>query len=118
VDHLAPTGRMVLLEAAPARVASHCDTTVFRARERASYLEMFSACGLKTYAITGVDPAPFRTWLLPHLPRLPRPLSVAALAVVTGLSVPIDVLFGRKAARHSWHAVFVLEHAPGGSHAR
>ena len=32
-----------------------------------------AACEVR--AITGVDPAPFKTWLLPHLPRLPRALS-------------------------------------------
>src|SRR5918995_3134328 len=34
VEHLAPHGRIILLEAAPAASATHCNTTVFRARER------------------------------------------------------------------------------------
>lgn len=88
--HLAPQGRMVLLEAAPAAAESGCDTTVFRARHRRTYLRLFSECALRVRAITGVDPAPFKTWLLPHLPRLPRGLAIAALAVATGLSAPID----------------------------
>jgi len=46
-------------------------------------------CGTGTFAVlladrgfdvTGVDPAPFKTWLMPHWRRLPRQLSVAALA--------------------------------------
>jgi 2-polyprenyl-3-methyl-5-hydroxy-6-metoxy-1,4-benzoquinol methylase len=109
-EHLAPGGRIVLLEAAPARTARHCDTTVFRARERTAYLDLFRQAGLELTAISGVDPAPFKTWLLPHLRRLPRPLAIAAIALVTLLSTPIDVLFGRRAVRHSWHAVFVLQH--------
>lgn len=114
--HLAPGGRMILLEAAPARVASHCDTTVFRARERSVYLDLFAHTGLELRAITGVDPAPFKTWLLPHLRRLPRPVAMSALALVTLSSAPIDMLFGRRALKHSWHAVFVLERAAGGVH--
>lgn len=116
-DHLATAGRMVLLEAAPTYIADGCDTTVFRARHRRDYLQLFSECGLRVHAITGVDPAPFKTWLLPHLPRLPRWLSVATLAVVTAVSTPIDALFGRLAVERSWHAVFVLERSLGGHHA-
>jgi 2-polyprenyl-3-methyl-5-hydroxy-6-metoxy-1,4-benzoquinol methylase len=108
-DHLAPAGRMVLLEAAPTHIARHCDTTVFQARHRSAYLKLFGECGLRVRAITGVDPAPFRTRLLPHLSRLPRPISMAALAFATALSAPIDALFGRLAVERSWHAVFVLE---------
>jgi 2-polyprenyl-3-methyl-5-hydroxy-6-metoxy-1,4-benzoquinol methylase len=113
-DHLAPGGRMVLLEAAPARIAKHCDTTVFRARERSVYLDLFAQAGLQMRAISGVDPAPFKTWLLPHLRQLPRPLAVSALALVTLLSAPVDVIFGRRAVKRSWHAVFVLQRAADG----
>jgi len=109
-DHLAPTGRMVLLEAAPTRRIERCDTTVFRARGRRTYLDLYSDCGLRLHALTGVDPAPFKTWLIPHLRRLPRQLSVAALAAATALSTPVDALFGRFAVERSWHAVFVLQH--------
>jgi SAM-dependent methyltransferase len=108
-EHLAPGGRMVLLEAAPASIAEHCDTTVFRARQRNVYLDLFAQQGLELSAITGVDPAPFKTWLLPHLRQLPRPLGISALAAVTFVSTPIDVLFGRIAVQRSWHAVFVLQ---------
>jgi len=114
--HLAPGGRMVLLEAAPARVAKHCDTTVFRARERSVYLDLFAEAGLELRAITGVDPAPFKTWLLPHLRGLPKAVGLSALALVTMASAPIDMLFGRRALKQSWHAVFVLERAGGGAH--
>jgi 2-polyprenyl-3-methyl-5-hydroxy-6-metoxy-1,4-benzoquinol methylase len=117
VDHLAPGGRMVLLEAAPARVAKHCDTTVFRARERNVYLTLFADAGLEVRALTGVDPAPFKTWLLPHLRRLPRSIALSGLALVTLFSAPIDMMFGRRALKQSWHAVFVLQRAGGEAHA-
>jgi SAM-dependent methyltransferase len=113
--HLSERGRVVLLEAAPTRRSEDCDSPTFRARERGSYLKLFRECGLEVHAITGVDPAPFKTWLLPHLPRVSRPVRLAALAAVTAVSLPIDLLFGRSAAGRSWHAVFVLGHA-GGPH--
>lgn len=75
------------------------------------YLDLFARAGLEVRALTGVDPAPFKTWLLPHLRRLPAALAISAVALVTLLSAPIDMLFGRRAVRQSWHAVFVLEKA-------
>ena len=107
--HLAPAARIVLLEAAPTSAASRCDSTVFQARHRNAYLRMFGDCGLRVRSITGVDPAPFRTYLLPHLSQLPRHVAITALALATALSVPVDSLFGRLAVERSWHAVFVLQ---------
>jgi ubiquinone/menaquinone biosynthesis C-methylase UbiE len=107
--HLAPGGRMILLEAAPVAVVNRCDSTVFQARQRDVYLELIRACDLDLVALTGVDPAPFRTQLLPYVRKLPRGLSLALLALATALSLPVDALFGRRAIRQSWHAVFVLE---------
>ena len=112
--HVAPMGRIVLLEAAPTALADHCDSTVFEARQRDVYLRLFADCGLRLRGITGVDAAPFRTLLLPHLPHLPRHLAIAALAAATALSLPIDALFGRLAVERSWHAVFLLQSSCGG----
>jgi len=106
--HLAPDGRMVLLEAAPARIEERCNSSVFHARHRDVYLRLFEECGLRLQALTGVDPAPFRTWLLPRLPRLSSRQARAAIAAAAALSAPIDVLCGRWASRRSWHAVFIL----------
>jgi hypothetical protein len=83
------------------------------------YLRLFAESGLRVRRITGVDAAPFRTLLLPHLPRLPRSVAIGALAFATALSLPIDALFGRLAVERSWHAVFLLESLCGGrEHAR
>jgi 2-polyprenyl-3-methyl-5-hydroxy-6-metoxy-1,4-benzoquinol methylase len=112
-EHLAPAGRMLLLEAAPARQTARCDSAIFTARQRQSYLELFDDCGLRVHALRGVDPAPFRNWLLPHLRRLPRWLHWAASSAVSVLSLPVDALFGRYALGRSWHVLFVLEHADG-----
>jgi SAM-dependent methyltransferase len=111
---LAPGGRMILLEAAPAAPVDRCDSTVFRARRRDVYLELFRDCDLQLRALTGVDPAPLRMRLLPHLRTLPRKVSMSLLVLTTALSLPIDALFGRRAVKQSWHAVFVLEQKTGG----
>jgi hypothetical protein len=118
--HLAPGGRMVLLEAAPTGAVNRCDSTVFQARQRDTYLDLFRSCDLELRALTGVDPAPFRTQLLPYVRKLPRQMSIGLLALATALSLPVDALFGRRAAQRSWHAVFVLERktAGGGDHGR
>ena len=111
--HLAPGGRMVLLEAAPTSQVHRCDSTVFKARRRDIYLDMMRSCDLELRALTGVDPAPFRRLLLPHVRNLPDKLSLALLAIATALSLPIDALVGRRAVKHSWHAVFILERKTG-----
>ena len=108
-EHLAPGGRMILLEAAPTAKVSRCDSTVFRARQRDVYLQLFRECNLELRALTGVDPAPLRTRLLPYVRRLPRRISMSLLVLSTALSLPVDALFGRRAVNQSWHAVFVLE---------
>jgi len=111
--NLAPGGRLVVLEAAPTRIANHCNTSVFTARHRSFYLRLFNECGFRVQRLSGVDPAPFKTWLLPHLPRLPRALALTALGLATALSAPIDGLFGPLLPARSWHAVFVLQHDCG-----
>lgn len=117
VTHLAPEGRMVLLEAAPTLPQDRCDSPVFTARDLDSYLSLFAECGLRAAAVTGVDPAPFKTLFLPSYSRLSRPLALAVLLLVTGVSLPVDTLFGRRWTGSSWHKVFVLEHALRGGHA-
>jgi SAM-dependent methyltransferase len=113
VRHLAPGGRMILLEAAPTAPLKRCDSTVFRARHRDVYLELIRDCGLELRALTGVDPAPFRRQLLPYVRKLPGKLSLALMAVATALSLPINALIGRRGVKSSWHAVFILEEPTG-----
>jgi hypothetical protein len=103
---------MVLLEAAPTRRVARCDSAIFKARAMDAYLEAFAAAGLRIDRITGVDPAPFKTWFLPYYKRLPRPIAALALAAVTALGLPVDAILGRMLVRASWHKVFVLSHGP------
>jgi SAM-dependent methyltransferase len=106
--HLAPGGRMVLLEAAPVPGVEKCNSSVFVARPREQYLELMRSCGLEIQGISGVDPAPFRRELLPHLHKLPRAASFGLLLLASAASLPVNALFGRRAVERSWHAVFVL----------
>jgi 2-polyprenyl-3-methyl-5-hydroxy-6-metoxy-1,4-benzoquinol methylase len=109
VRHLEIDGRMVLLEVAPPTRTSRCDTGVFVAREEAIYREAFSRHGLRILEIRGVDPAPFKSWLLPWYRRMPRSAALAALAAVTAASLPIDALLANRFSAASWHKIFVLE---------
>jgi len=113
--HLAPTGKAVLLEAAPTRATTRCDSAVFVAREEGAYVEAFRRAGLHCVAVCGVDPAPFRTWFLPWFGSMPRPLGVAGMLGATLAGVPIDLLCPAHARARSWHKVFVLEHASAGT---
>jgi len=108
VEHLADDGLLVLLEAAPSRLETRCDTPVFRARTAGAYWDEFRRAGLACVAITGVDPAPFKTFLLPHYGELPRMVRLSALAAVTGASLALDLPAGRICVSRSWHKVFVL----------
>jgi SAM-dependent methyltransferase len=112
-SRVAAGGCIVLLEAAPGMAVNRCDTTVFKARPRSIYLDLFRDCGLDLVASTGVDPAPFRARLLPHLRSLPKTLSMTLIALATALSLPVNGLLGRRSLERSWHAVFVLRPAKG-----
>ena len=111
--HLRQDGRIVLVEAAPSRQVSRCDTPIFRARDLGSYLKLFGECGLRMDDMTGIDPMPLKTLFLPFYKRIPKPLALAGLAAVTAASLPIDALFGRRWVNKSWHKVFVLKHIRG-----
>lgn len=108
VRRLAPGGRLVLLEAAPERERRSCDTTHFRARTAARYRSAFRDAGLEVEAVAGVDPAPFKLWLLPRYAGLPRVARTILLALATAASLPFDLALGRRLAGASWHKVFVL----------
>jgi 2-polyprenyl-3-methyl-5-hydroxy-6-metoxy-1,4-benzoquinol methylase len=114
VRHLTPGGRMLLLEAAPTRLNRRCDSAIFTARTRDRYQALFAGSGLTLHTTVGVDPAPFKLWLLPHLKRMPRPLGIAATAAISAASLPMDALLAPRLPERSWHALFVLGHAHPG----
>jgi SAM-dependent methyltransferase len=108
-EHLRPGGRMILLEAAPSRRSSRCDSSVFVAREARAYLEVFRKAGLECLATTGVDPTPLKTWFLPSYRALPKPIALGGLAAITAAGLVPDLVFGRICTAASWHKVFVLQ---------
>jgi len=108
-SRLRPGGRLVALEAAPTRRQTQCDTEVFHARSEDFYRERFAAAGLRVRALRGVDPAPWKTRFLPHYRGLPGLVRVPALAAITALSAPFDLLASPFLASWSWHKVFVCE---------
>jgi SAM-dependent methyltransferase len=108
--HLSPSGELVLLEAAPFLATTRCDTTAFRARTIDWYVEALRRAGLRLAAHRGVDPVPLKRWLLPVYRHMSSPLRLAALAVTTAISLPLDWALSRPLARHSWHAVLVARH--------
>jgi ubiquinone/menaquinone biosynthesis C-methylase UbiE len=108
--HVAPGGRLVLLEAAPERGAG-LESATFRARTVEEYRRVFETAGLRLAATTGVDPFPLKIRFLPRLRALPRPLGLGVLAALTALGLPVEVVAGRALTRSSWHKVFVLEAA-------
>ncbi len=109
--HLAPGGRVVLLEAAPSTATARCDSAIFVARTERIYRDAFEAVGLRCVSIEGVDPAPFRTWFLPWFRSMPRPLAASAMFMATVAGAPIDVLAPPRTRAASWHKVFVLSRA-------
>ena len=50
---------------------------------------------------------PFKTWVLPYLSKMPRLVAVSLTALVTALSLPLDLLLARWMTRHSWHKLIV-----------
>jgi SAM-dependent methyltransferase len=113
-EHLAPGGRVILLEAAPSRPTGRCDSHVFVARDARLYLDAFRRAGLECVSMTGVDPAPFKTWFLPRYRTLPRAVALGGLAAITAAGFIPDLLLGRLWTRASWHKVFVLTHRQTG----
>jgi len=104
---LRPGGRMVLVEAAPSQDYKHCDTATFNARPLATYVAALEAAGLEIQDVRGVDPAPFKLWVVPRFRSWPRPLALAALALATVISLPVDLLLARMLTGRAWHKVVV-----------
>ena len=108
-SHLSSGGRVLLVEAAPSTRNTRCNSAIFVARDETVYRQLFKAAGLRCLACQGIDPAPFKTWLLPWYRGLPRFVGETALLTATLASFPIDVFADKWPAAASWHKLFVLE---------
>jgi len=109
-DHLAPGGRLIVMEAAPSARVTRCNTATFVARREDEYRAVFARAGLVCHATYGVDPLPLKTWYLPRYATAPRVAATAGLFAVTAVTLPFDLLAARWMSRASWHKVFVLAH--------
>lgn len=107
--HLKPGGRLIMVEAAPSLTYQHCDTATFQARTLPNYVAKAEAAGLQIVAIQGLDPAPFKLWVIPRFRRWPRPLAVAALFLATAISLPFDLLLAKALTGRSWHKIIVAK---------
>jgi SAM-dependent methyltransferase len=105
--HLKPGGRLIMLEAAPGRAIRRAETSTFRARTLREYLDVIDAAGMRVEAVRGVDPMPFKVWVVPRFARWPRAAALAALALAVSCSLPLDLLLGGRLARRSWHKIIV-----------
>ena len=85
----------------------------FKARILDTYVTALEAAGLAIRDIRGVDPAPFKLWVVPRFQRWPRPVALAALALATLISLPVDLLLARLLTRRAWHKVIVATAAGG-----
>ena len=106
--HLAPGGRIVMLEAAPSTHDGRCDSTTFIARTESCYRHAFAQAGLRCLTMTGVDPLRVKSRFLPNYAKLSRPLANAVLLAVTAVSLPCDLMLAPICPSRSWHKVFVL----------
>ncbi|NNC77759.1 MAG: class I SAM-dependent methyltransferase [Woeseiaceae bacterium] len=106
-----PGGKAILLEAAPSNDNERCDSPIFRARPLNAYKTLFEENGFRIDEISGVDPMPFKTWLLPHLRSMPRPLADIAANIAAAVSLPLDLLCARWMTKRSWHKVIVATRA-------
>jgi len=106
--HLAPGGRLVLLEAAPSAPDHRCDSGTFIARPESCYRTAFASAGLRCLTTSGVDPLPLKSRLLPRYRALPPSVATTALFGITLVSLPFDVMLAPLMPTRSWHKVFVL----------
>lgn len=100
-------GKVVLLEAAPSDDNERCDSPIFRARPLSEYRSALENNGFRIDDIAGVDPMPFKTWLLPYLRSMPTSLANFSASAVAAISLPFDLLFARWLTNRSWHKVIV-----------
>lgn len=106
-SHLRPSGRLVLLEAAPAAPYTRADTDTFQARPLGRYRRVLEAAGLRVESVQGVDPVPFKLWIVPWYRRWPRSAAIPLLALATVCALPFDLLLARALTHFSWHKIIV-----------
>lgn len=111
--HLKPNGVLVLLEVAPSKPTTTCNSAVFEARSLASYEQMLRNVGLRIVATRGVDTAILRRLLLPAMNKFPTKLARAVATTSAFLSLPMDFIAGRYFKESCWHKVIAAVPSQG-----
>ena len=52
---------------------------------------------------------PFKSWLMPYIRSMPRPLAVAAIGAATAVSLPLDIALASRMTGRSWHKLIVAD---------
>ena len=106
-SHLKVGGILALLEVAPTRLTSRCDSPVFRARPFSAYQSALTDAGLEIVSVDGVDAQLLRTLSLRAMRTLPPKLARALVSAVAPLALPLDFMAGRLFTNACWHKVIV-----------
>ena len=114
---LAVGGTLLLLETAPTRHESRCNSRSFRVRTFDWYRRALGDAGLRVVEVLGVDPVPLASWILRHYRQLPRLMGDIALGATSAMSLPLDWLLGPSFPQTSWHKLIVAGHAAQGTSA-
>lgn len=106
---LKPSGSLVLLEAAPNRHTSRCDSPMFRTRTLATYTALLRDSNFASIDVIGVDMAPLRPMLLAANRILPTSVFRGLVTASALLSLPIDLAASRYFPQACWHKVIVAK---------
>jgi 2-polyprenyl-3-methyl-5-hydroxy-6-metoxy-1,4-benzoquinol methylase len=110
-SHLAPGGVLALLEVAPTRLTSRCDSAIFRARPLSTHRAALAGSGLEIVSVGGVDAQALRTLSLAAMRTLPPKVARALVATAAFVASPLDFVVGRLFPNASWHKVIVAKSA-------
>lgn len=110
-SHLEPGGILALLEVAPTRLTSGCDSAVFRARPLSTYSAALASAGLEIMQVAGVDAQILRTLSLAAMRTLPPKVARAFASAAAFVALPADFVAGRLFPDACWHKVIVAKTA-------
>jgi SAM-dependent methyltransferase len=100
---------VLLLEVAPTRFTSLCDSDTFLARPLASYRAALRGAGLEIASVRGVDAQVLRKLSVSVMRTLPASLARAVVSAAAPLALPADLVVGRLFPNACWHKVILAK---------